>query len=170
VVVLPPRQWEEWLESGRQPTNQGPVGEPSVLNPADTARPVAEDLAERGQQVATQFGCLGCHTVDGTIHLAPTWLDLYGRREVMQSGDTITVDAGYITESMMDPQKRIVKGYGPIMPSFRGQIAASQTAAIIEYIRSLSTEDPGLTPPAVDPSRTTDGGGGGRPPRGGDDD
>ncbi len=144
VVVLPPDQFDRWVRTGRAPLPEGatgPVGEPPVLSteaqPPGQAEPQGS-LAEQGRAVAARLGCSGCHSVDGRHVTAPSWLDLWGRREVMQNGDTVTVDAGYVTESMMDPEAEIVAGYKPIMPSFQGIATPADVAAIIEYIQSLS--------------------------------
>jgi cytochrome c oxidase subunit 2 len=38
---------------------------------------------------------------------------------------------------MMDPTAALVAGYSPVMPSYRGQLSAGETAALVTYIRSL---------------------------------
>ena len=42
------------------------------------------------------------------------------RRETLESGETIVADEAYLTDSMMDPRAKIVKGYAPVMPTYRG--------------------------------------------------
>jgi cytochrome c oxidase subunit II len=49
-------------------------------------------------------------------------------------------DEQYIRESILQPNAKIVAGYQPIMPSYEGQIDEDQLQQIIEYIRSLGTE------------------------------
>lgn len=142
VVVLPPDRFDRWLETGRVPEEAaGPVGEPSVTQPAPRpaeGTPPGSSLARQGAEVAASRGCFGCHSTDGTVVLAPTWRNLWGRTERLQDGDSVRVDAAYITESMMDPLARVVAGFDPIMPSYQGQITPRESAAIIEYIRTLS--------------------------------
>jgi cytochrome c oxidase subunit 2 len=112
-----------------------------AMPPDDYARWVAEhaapDLASTGERVAAEHGCLRCHTVDGTFHLGPTWRGLYGSRVPLVGGEVVIADDAYLTESMMDPLVKIHAGYAPIMPTFQGQLTAPETAAIVEYIRSL---------------------------------
>ena len=63
---------------------------------------------------------------------------------------------GYLTESMMDPRAKIVAGFEPVMPSFEGRLSAGETAAIVEYIRSLKSPGPFHTPsrePVYEPIR-----------------
>jgi cytochrome c oxidase subunit 2 len=101
-----------------------------------------ENLAREGLKVATVRGCMRCHTVDGTPHIGPTWRGMFGKMETMADGSTVRVDEAYVTESMMDPEARIVAGYPPVMPSYRGQITAPETAAIVEYLKTLTAPIP----------------------------
>ncbi len=81
-----------------------------------------------------------CHTINGERHIGPTWLDIYGRHEVMKSGEKITVDEGYMTESIMDPNAKIVEGFDAVMPSFQNKLAGPEIAALVEYMKSLQSE------------------------------
>lgn len=113
-----------------------------AMQPADYARwvnghRVSADLAESGQKLAAAYGCFRCHTIDGTPHIGPTWLGLYGSQVKLSDGRTITADDAYLTESMMDPGVKIVAGYAPVMPSFLGQLSGPEADAIVEYIHSL---------------------------------
>ena len=45
--------------------------------------------------------------------------------------------AGYIRESIIDPQAKIVTGFGPVMPTFRGQVTDQELSEVIAYIESL---------------------------------
>src|SRR5207244_11989682 len=82
-------------------------------------------------------GCVKCHTLDGQPHIGPTWLDLYMRRETLESGQTVIADEGYLTDSMIDPRGKVVKGYKPVMPTYKGRLAAPEAAALVEFIKSL---------------------------------
>jgi cytochrome c oxidase subunit 2 len=99
----------------------------------------ASDMVAEGQRLATQYGCVKCHSVDGTPHIGPTWLDLYRRHEMLADHSTVLVDEAYLTESMMEPKKKRVAGYPLVMPSFHGRLQAPETAALVEYIKSLRT-------------------------------
>ena len=73
---------------------------------------------------------------------------MYGRNETFQDGQTLRVDEAYITQSMMDPGAHLVTGYPNLMPTFQGKLTGPQTAAIVEYIKTLRTPDirAGATP------------------------
>jgi cytochrome c oxidase subunit 2 len=98
---------------------------------------VARDLASAGEKLAAERGCLRCHTVDGTPHLGPTWRGLYASRVQLANGETVIANDAYLTESMMDPLVKLHAGFGPIMPSYLGQLSGGEAAALVEFIRSL---------------------------------
>ncbi len=127
LVVLAAADYERWLRDHQDLARSG------------TAAPTAgtTDLVTLGRAFATQHGCLNCHTTDGRRHVGPSWASLYGHAERLEDGSTVTADPAYLTESMMDPRARIVAGFQPVMPSFQGELAAPETAAIVEFIRSL---------------------------------
>jgi len=117
------------------------------LNDAARARP----LASVGREAAVKHACLSCHTVDGQKHLGPTWSGLYGSDVTLANGDHVLANAAYLTESMMDPASRIVAGYSPIMPTYLGSLDPAETAAIVEYIRSLQDAPLHPTVPLPEP-------------------
>jgi cytochrome c oxidase subunit 2 len=45
-----------------------------------------------------------------------------------------------MTESMVDPFAKLVAGYQPVMPTYQGKLSPAETAALVEYIKSLRTE------------------------------
>ncbi len=92
----------------------------------------------QGQQLASSLGCTGCHTVDGSAGVGPTWQGLYGHNVTFTDGSSATVDDAYITESILDPNAKVVEGFQPLMPSFEGRVTDADIQAIIAYIKSLS--------------------------------
>ena len=45
-------------------------------------------------------------------------------------------------ESIMNPQAKMVTGFGPIMPTFQGQVSEEQLLQILAFIKSLQSEAP----------------------------
>lgn len=93
--------------------------------------------SEKGKSLLAKFGCLGCHSTDGTVKVGPTFKGLYGRRVPLEDGRTISADEGYIRESIYDPGAKIAKGFPSVMPTFKGQLSDDDIAAIIAYIKTL---------------------------------
>ncbi|HYS09812.1 MAG TPA: cytochrome c oxidase subunit II [Myxococcales bacterium] len=136
VIVLKPQEYEDWYSSQKRGLADRQDGQPTAL---DFAPPLG-NLVDQGKRVAADQGCLKCHTTDGTRHIGPTWLDLYGRREKLSDGSVVVVDEAYMTESMMEPAAKIVEGFQPVMPSFQGKMTAPETAAVVEFIKSLQSD------------------------------
>jgi cytochrome c oxidase subunit 2 len=125
----------------------GPVyQEPALAGIAPRER---LSLAQLGERVATERGCMRCHTSDGTPHIGPSWLGMYGALVPLADGGQIVADAAYLTESMMDPRARIHRGFLPVMPSYQGLLTAPETGAVLEYLRSLAA---GPAPAAGQPA------------------
>ena len=103
------------------------------------------NLVEQGKRVAMDQGCLRCHSINKAVndterHIGPTWMDLYQRPTKLTSGATIIADEAYLTESMMEPNAKIVLGYQPVMPSYQGKLSGPDAAAVVEYIKSLRSD------------------------------
>ena len=96
----------------------------------------AQTPEARGQTLATQNGCFGCHTVDGSAGQGPTWQGIYGSQVKLADGSTVTVDDAYIKESVLSPQAKIVAGFESVkMPTF--DFTNDQISDIIAYIKTL---------------------------------
>ena len=103
------------------------------------AEGAADDPASMGKVVATQYGCVACHTVDGKAGVGPSWQGLSGHEVELVSGETVTADDDYLRESILSPNAQVVKGFQPnIMPqTFGTQLSPEQIDSVIAYINSL---------------------------------
>lgn len=91
-----------------------------------------------GQRIYKSRNCNTCHSVDGTPATGPTWKGLYGKTETFADGSSGLVDDNYISESILQPQAKVVAGFtGANMPSYQGQLEPEHIAALIEYMKTL---------------------------------
>ncbi|NUN14640.1 MAG: cytochrome c oxidase subunit II [Myxococcales bacterium] len=90
-----------------------------------------------GEELFRDKGCLACHSVTGSKLVGPTMLGLYGREETLVGGEKVLVDDNYIRESIINPNAKVVQGYDPVMPTFKGRIKDRQIDAIIDYLKTL---------------------------------
>lgn len=98
---------------------------------------ISDAQAMRGQQVSTDYGCIACHTVDGSPGVGPSWLGMWGRTETLSDGSTVVVDQDYFVESLQNPGRDLVAGYPNVMlPSFF--ISDEEIIDLIAFARSLS--------------------------------
>jgi cytochrome c oxidase subunit 2 len=52
----------------------------------------------------------------------------------------VAADDNYVRESILSPQAKLVAGYGPIMPTFAGQVSEENLISLIAYIKSKAEE------------------------------
>lgn len=140
VVALAPQDFDNWLMHERESQLARRVDSSGPSDRGSSPEDVPGDLISYGRRVAAVQGCFKCHTVDGEPHIGPTWVDLYLRKTTLSDGSTLVADEGYLTESMMDPYAKVVKGYAKVMPSFRGKLSAPEAAALVEFIKSLRSD------------------------------
>jgi cytochrome c oxidase subunit 2 len=124
VVVVPKEEFEEWLKTG----------EAAAEKPA-------------GLKVLEKYGCLDCHTTDGSELVGPSLKDIYGREITVTDADgaekTLTADEAYITKAVKEPSAEIVKGFDDMMPVTDG-MTDEELADLIEYLKSgMSVEKKG---------------------------
>jgi cytochrome c oxidase subunit 2 len=118
VKVLPQAEYDEWIASG------GGMGDDVPL-------------AQLGELLYQQRGCVACHSVDGSRMIGPSLKGIFGVERAFTDGSKVVGDDNYIRTSIVNPGVKIVSGYDPVMPSFQGQFNDKQLDALVEYIKSL---------------------------------
>jgi len=108
-----------------------------VINVAKESAPGAEGL-----KIMINQGCNACHSSDGTKIIGPSYLNLYGEKQVViRDGKevTVTVDDEYIKRAIFQPNSEIVKGYPrDLMQSYKESLSEDDIVKIIEYMKSLN--------------------------------
>ena len=96
-------------------------------------------LAERGKQIYQNIGCFACHSLDGAAVVGPTWKGIWGRKTKMKDGTEVVTDENYITESILNPQAKVVAGYeaSSPMPTYQGTLSPEDINAIIAFMKEL---------------------------------
>ena len=135
VVVMPGPEFDTWMAEQKAGLAE------RVDTGGDDGGSFRGSIVEYGKRVAMAQGCVKCHSLDGEPHIGPTWLDLYHRRETLDNGQVVVADEGYLTDSMIDPRGKIVRGYKPVMPTYKGKLSAPEAAALVEFIKSLRSEN-----------------------------
>lgn len=125
IVALPAAQFGEWL------VHNGGAG----------------SLAAEGGVLYMRYGCSGCHggqgeggASSGSTVRAPALAGLYGSPVPLSDGTVVLADDRYLHDSILWPDRQVVAGYAPIMPSFAGQLAEEDILKLVAYLESLSPE------------------------------
>jgi cytochrome c oxidase subunit 2 len=123
IVALEPAAFQQWL-AGAQP------GEADV------------PVAVAGENVFRAQGCGTCHRADGSGQ-GPSLDGIFGKRIALASGETILADEGYLRESILHPQARMVAGYQAVMPTYQGLVSEEDVMRLVAYVKSLRAGEGG---------------------------
>jgi cytochrome c2 len=93
-----------------------------------------------GEGLYSSLGCQGCHSIDGSASSGPTFKGLFGSTVTLTNGQKVKVDEQYLLDSIVDPDKQIVKGYQPGVMSAviqKGAVPQAQAQELVDYIKTL---------------------------------
>ena len=115
--AIPPEQFEKWLA--------GEKGEHSE--------------EKEGLALLEKYGCLGCHSLDGTKKIGPSFKGIFGRKTTVTRGgkqEVVTSDEAYLKESIQTPAAAVVEGFPPIMPA-TADLKAEEVDDLVQYLKGL---------------------------------
>jgi cytochrome c2 len=136
-----------WLTPSQLPSFRPKAQGFGILAPAravtlTTAGKAPTPTAKLGVKVAETFGCIACHSNDGTTtgRIGPSWKALSGSTVTLADGKSLTADAAFLRESILEPTAKVRKGYDKPdagMPSYAGVLKPHELEAVLLYIDSL---------------------------------
>jgi cytochrome c2 len=112
---------------------------PTMTGTSAAAGGAGGSLAAAGQQLYGSLGCSGCHSLTGAKLTGPSFKGLYGSKVKLASGGTITANDAYLLESILDPDKQIVKGFpkGVMSATIHPHsVPVAKAKALIAFIKS----------------------------------
>jgi cytochrome c551/c552 len=93
--------------------------------------------AKAGEQVFGAYGCIACHSTDGSKGHGPSLKGLAGSTRDIEGGEPVLADAAYLTESIKVPNAKTAKGFPPgYMPPY--QLKDKEIESLVLYIQSLA--------------------------------
>ena len=115
IIVMSPRDYEQWLSGGIH----------------------GESMADAGAKLYEQLGCITCH---GTGK-GPPFAGVFGQPVKLSDGTSVVADETYLRDCILNPNVKVLLGYKPIMPTFKGQVTEEQLLQLIAYIKSLGPQE-----------------------------
>jgi cytochrome c oxidase subunit 2 len=119
VVAMEPADFQAWLAGGG-------AGGPESL-----------PVAEAGAIVFQEQGCVSCHRSEPHAR-GPALAGVFGSTVRLADGRTVTADAAYVRESILDPRAKVVAGFEPLMPTYQGILDEEAVMQLIEYVKALA--------------------------------
>jgi cytochrome c oxidase subunit 2 len=154
--VVPGREAEIWFQATRTGVfpllcaeycgtdHSTMLGRITVMRQEDyadwlTKQPEGDDLAQTGAKLFVSQGCSGCHAEASKVH-APRLGGVYGGIVQLSDGRAIKADDAYIRDSILQPNRDIVAGFAPSMPSYSGLLDDGDIQSLVAYIRSMASQ------------------------------
>jgi cytochrome c oxidase subunit II len=121
------------------------IGDIVVLSPDDYQKWLAQSnsgmsLAQNGERLFASLSCNACHSGRADAR-GPSLANVYGSTLTLANGETTHVDEAYLRDAILNPADHITQGYAPIMPTYQGQISEDGVISLVEYIKSLNSND-----------------------------
>ncbi|HVK59945.1 MAG TPA: cytochrome c oxidase subunit II, partial [Bdellovibrionales bacterium] len=113
VKAVPVEEYERWLAA-----EAGAAG----------------SLADQGRALYASKACIGCHSLDGTRVVGPSFKGIFGHEQAIEGGGSVKVDEDYLRESILNPNAKVAAGYpAGTMPPYAGQLNDDEVKALIEF-------------------------------------
>ena len=93
-----------------------------------------------GEGLYATLGCQGCHSIDGSASSGPTFKGLFNSMVTLTNGQKVKADEQYLLDSILDPDKQVVKGYQPGVMSAvvpKGSVPQDKAQELVDYIKTL---------------------------------
>jgi cytochrome c2 len=151
-LIISPQLGEQMVarSAGNQVVRAEPTPLPQLaaLTPEEIVAGLPEDLVAavtsgdpaRGEQLALQNGCVGCHSLDPNVTMTgPTWYNMGNTAVGRQPGVS---PAAYLDHSIVNPGEYVVPNYPDnIMPRNYGEILSVQDQGdLIAYLLAQTQE------------------------------
>ncbi len=138
VYVLSESEYAEWLDGQK----------------GNRFNPKAKTMVDAGKDIWDQNRCFTCHTGENTVR-GPSLNGIFGGTRTFEDGSSAVADEDYLRQSIVDPSRRLVKGYDPTMQAYQDRLTEEDILSLIEYIKTMGTASPDGEKAPVEQERPT---------------
>jgi cytochrome c2 len=90
-----------------------------------------------GDTLSKNYGCVVCHSSDGSPGHGPTWAGLFEKERPLIDGSMVKADEAYLYESIKVPNAKIAQTFPPnFMPAYT-MLKPIEVDSLVMYIKSL---------------------------------
>ncbi len=98
---------------------------------------IQEASVAAGERVFKAYGCIACHSADGSKGHGPSLKGLYGRMRPIVETEPVLADEAYLKESLTKPNAKTAEGFPTgYMPPYR--LKDVEVASLMLFIKSLA--------------------------------
>jgi cytochrome c oxidase subunit 2 len=121
------------------------IGSVTVMTPEDykawtQSSTSGMSLAQNGERLFASMQCNACHNGTAAAR-GPSLAGVYGAKLALANGGDVYVDEAYLRQAILTPSQHITAGYAPIMPTYQGQISEDGLIDLVEYIKTLHSDE-----------------------------
>jgi len=121
------------------------IGTVTVMTPEDYKRwtegsTSGMSLAQNGERLFASMGCNSCHSGNAAAR-GPSLAGVYESKLRLANGSEVLVNEGFLRDAILNPSQHVTAGYVPIMPTYQGQISEDGLIDLVEFIKTLDTND-----------------------------
>ena len=113
----------------------------TIIDYFKTGGKAAEDPSQKAMSILESNGCTGCHSLDGSMLVGPSYKGMYGAKAKVLEGGTlkeIVKDEAYLKKAIFEPDTQVVEGFTPgMMAPYQGVLSDGDVDLLIEYFKSL---------------------------------
>ncbi len=119
VIVVDETEFTDWIDSELGNLPQDPVS--------------------KGKRLVENNGCFGCHSVDGSPSVGPTWAGIFGSEKVLIDGTVKVVNDEYLLTAIVNPNLEVPEGFpAGVMPSnYADLFSEEEIQNMVNFIQSL---------------------------------
>lgn len=92
-------------------------------------------LEEVAKEIWVNKGCKGCHSLDGTAVVGPSWKGLWAAKREFVDGSSATADENYIRSAILNPGAQVLKGYQNVMPMI--PLTDDEIETLIAFLKTI---------------------------------
>ena len=92
--------------------------------------------ADAGEKLFQSYGCIACHSTDGSAGHGPSLAGLAGGDRKLVDDSSVVADAAYLRESILEPNAKTAQGFPPnYMPPY--PLKDKEVESLVLFIQNL---------------------------------
>ncbi len=92
-----------------------------------------------GRQVVLKYGCVQCHSDDGTRQIGPSFKGLFNSTVLYIDGSEGKIDEADVRLALVEPNAKVIEGFDPQMKPYPN-MGSEEIVNLLAYLRSIGAQ------------------------------